>query len=252
MLKRGLSLAIVTLIISTLAFVSFGDSIKKAISDEELADSIKVEQPTSRMIQVDNLPISGTITTQGVAVTMSLIKLEGKQAIDSASTLNWPKAPANFLVGDFSSDKEKAILKKFEKAYAERVTAGIDYENAVAALEKAKKDKASATKIKDLGEVVDKASEVLKTALANFDDAAAEYSRITERVIFNGVAVGGKMPGFSKTVKDIEPGYYKLIFKRDDTDRIIKVQEFEVQMAGDLKNLEIPSVVKPTEGVKNK
>lgn len=250
MLKRGLSLAIVTLMVSTLAFASFGDTIKKAIGDDELADSIKVEQPTSKMIKVDNLPISGTIASQGVPVTMSLIKLEGKQAVDSAATLNWPKAPANYLVTDLSSDKEKAVLKKFEKAYADRVSAGIDYENALSALEKGKKDKLSAAKLKSLSEAVEKASGVLDEALAVYDDIAADYSKMTERAIFTDLAVGGKMPGFSKTVKDIEPGYYKLIFKREDTERIIKIQEFEVQMVDDLKTLEIPSVVKPSENLK--
>lgn len=250
MLKRGLSLAIVTLMVSTLAFASFGDTIKKAIGDDELADSIKVEQPTSKMIKVENLPISGTIASQGVPVTMSLIKLEGKQAIDSAATLNWPKAPANYLVGDLTSDKEKAIVKKFEKAYAERVSAGIDHENAVSALEKGKKDKLSSAKLKVLTDAAEKTADTLKEALAAYNDAAADYSKITEKAIFTDLAIGGKMPGFSKTVKDIEPGYYKLIFKREDTERIIKVQEFEVQMVDDLKTLEIPSVVKPSDNTK--
>ncbi len=242
MFKRGLSLAAIVMVASSLTMVSFGDSIKKAISDDEVADSIKVEQPTSKMIKVENLPISGTITSQGVPVVMTLIKMEGKLAVDSAQTLQWPKVPSSYLTKDFDSEKEKDIVNRFEKAYAERVKAGIDYENAKSDYEKGKKDKVSAAKLKDLKESLDKAENRLNASIDNYKDAANDFSYIMQTVIFSEVSIGGKLPGFSKTVKDIDPGYYKLIFKRTDNDHVIKVQEFEVQMAADLKNMLVPVV----------
>lgn len=242
MLKRGLSLAAVVVLASSLTMVSFGDSIKKTLSDDEIADSIKVEQPTSKMIMVENLPISGTITAQGVPVVMTLIKMEGKLAIDSAQTLQWPKVPSSYITKTFDSDKEKEVVSRFEKAYAERVKAGIDFENTKADYEKGKKDKVSSAKLKDLKEDLDKAENRLNTSIDNYKNAANDFSYIMQTVIFSEVSIGGKLPGFSKTVKAIDPGYYKLIFKRTDNDHVIKIQEFEVQMADDLKTMLVPVV----------
>ena len=43
-----------------------------------------------------------------------------------------------------------------------------------------------------------------------------------------------KLPGFTKSVKDIQPGYYKLTFTRKDTNRVVKTLDFEVVFASEI------------------
>lgn len=253
MLKRGLSLAIIMVMVSTLGFASFGDAVKKTVSDEELAEGIKIEQPAIKTVKSDNLTISGTVTTpQGINVTMSLMRLDGKKVIDSADSLMFPSVPKQLLEKDYDGDKEKAVVKKFAKAYEARVQAGIEYEKAYDAFEKARKDaKVSAAKVKELKEEAEKAWRSLAGTLEAYDEASADFSRLSTVTVFSDVTIGGKLPGFSKTEKDVEPGYYSLIFRRSDNDRVIKRLEFEVQSSGDLiRNLEIPSVIPTGDGSK--
>lgn len=245
MLKRGMSIALTTLLVGALTFVSFGDTIKKNMSDDEVADSIKIEQPTSKIIKADTLAISGTATS-GVGLSMTLVKLDGKPAIDSADTLKWPKVPSSLINKDFDTDREKNIVKKFEKAYSERVSAGINFETALANLEKGKKDKVSAAKMKDLKEALDKAEKNLNDALSAYYDAADSFSSIMKTTIFEDASVNNKLAAFSKTVKNMSPGFYQLSFKRTDLDRVVKVYYFEIQTTSDLKNQDMLPVI-PTD-----
>lgn len=242
MLKRGMSIALTTLLVGALTFVSFGDTIKKNMSDDEVADSIKIEQPTAKIIKADTLAISGTATS-GVGLSMTLVRLDGKPAIDSADTLKWPKVPSSLISNNFESEREKNIVKKFEKAYSERVSAGITFEAALASFEKGKKDKLSAAKLKDLKEALDKAEKNLNEALSAYYDAADSFSTIMKTTIFEDASVNNKLAAFSKTVKDMAPGFYQLSFKRTDLDRVVKVYYFEIQTTSDLKNQDMLPVI---------
>ena len=252
MLKRVMSSALVLVMISTLGFASFGDTVKKSISDDEIAEGIKIEQPAIKTVKSENLTISGTITTpQGINVNMTLQRLDGKELVDSAESLNSVTIPKFLLEEDFNNDKEKAIVKKFAKAYEERVKAGLEYEKVSDAYDKAKKENKSAAKIKELKEDLDKEYKNLRSALEEYQDASSNYIELTQETIFSEITVGGKLPGFSKTVKDIQPGYYNLVFKRSDNDRVVKTLEFEVQWSGNLiKGLEMPSMIQTNDGAK--
>lgn len=242
MLKRGMSIALTTLLVGALTFVSFGDTIKKNMSDDEVAESIKIEQPTAKIIKADTLAISGTATS-GVGLTMTLVRLDGKPAIDSAETLKWPKVPSSLISNNFEGEREKNIVKKFEKAYSERVSAGSNFEAANANFEKGKKDKVSAAKLKDLKEALDKAEKNLNEALSAYYEAAESFSGIMKTTIFEDASVNNKLVAFSRTVKGMAPGFYQLSFKRTDLDRVVKLYYFEIQTTSDLKNNDMPPVI---------
>lgn len=239
MLKRGFSMAFIVLAISILGFASFGTVVKKVYSDTEVADGITILKPEVKTVTsaaTDSLTISGTITTPtGINVEMTLVRLDGKAAVDSANDLTSLSAPKFLLEKDLNSDKEKATLKKFTSAYEERVKAGIEFEKAQNAYEKAVEEKKSTAKIKELKDALDKAGNALKTAKDAYKDASDDYIAMTTVTIFSDVAVGnGKLPGFTKSVKDIQPGYYKLTFTRKDTNKVVKTLDFEVVFASEL------------------
>lgn len=252
MLKRGFSMAFIMLVISILGFASFGTVVKKTVADGDLAEGINIEKPevkTVKSTKNDNLTISGTVTTpQGIDIEMSLIRLDGKELVDSAKELKSVSVPKFLLEKDFNSDREKTIVKKFSNAYEEYVKTQLEYEKSKDLLEKAKKDNKSAAKINDLKGDLDKAVENAEEALSNYQDASANYLEMTTVDIFTDVKIGtGKLPPFSKVVKDIQPGYYKLIFKRSDTNKVIKVREFEVQVPSDVSKYVLPSLIAPGE-----
>lgn len=229
MFKRGLSLAIIMVMVSTLGFASFGDAIKKSVSDEEIRDGIKIESPSAKTVKSDksdNLTISGTVTTpQGISVEMSLNRLDGKELIESAESLQSPSIPEYVSKADYGSEKEKNIVKKFESAYKERVNAGIAFEKARSAYEKAKKENKPAAKLNELKDDMDKASKVLSDARSEYSTASEAYSDMTTVYVFENEPVGKF--AINKTLK-AQPGYYNLIFRRTDNNRIVKVFEFEV------------------------
>lgn len=244
MLKRGFSMAFIIMLVGILGFASFGTVVKKAITDAEIAESINIEQPGVKAVKstlTDNLTISGTVTTPtGITVDMTLVRLDGKQAVESASDLTSLTAPKFLLEKDLNSEREKTILKKFTDTYEERVKAGLEYEKALKAYEKAVEEKKTAAKIKELKEDLDKAANVLKEVKDTYKEASNEYIDMTTVVIFSDYKIGnGKLPGFSKVVKDIQPGSYKLTFARSDTNKVVKTLEFEVILASELiKNIE--------------
>lgn len=239
MLKRGFSMAFIVLVIGILGFASFGTVVKKVYSDAEIGEGITIQKPEVKTVTsslADNLTISGTITTPaGINVDMTLVRLDGKQAVDSANDLTSLTAPKFLLEKDLNSEKEKTILKKFTNAYENRVTAGIEAEKAHNAYEKAVDEKKSVAKIKELKDAVDKAASNLKAAKEVYKDASSDYIEMTTVTIFSDVAVGNsKLFGFSKTVKDIQPGAYKLTFTRKDTNKVVKTLNFEVVLASEL------------------
>lgn len=239
MLKRGFSMAFIVLAISILGFASFGTVVKKVYSDAEIADSITITDPQVKEIidsAAESLSISGNITTPaGIKVDMTLVRLDGKPVVDSASGLTSLTAPKFLLEKDLNSDKEKTVLKKFTDAYEERVTAGIAFEKAQSAYEKAVEEKKSAAKLKELKEALDKAANNLKAAKEVYNSASEDYIAMTTVTIFSEVAVGsGKVPLISTSVKDIQAGYYKLIFTRKDTDKVVKTLNFEVVFKSEL------------------
>ncbi len=239
MLKRGFSMAFIVLAISILGFASFGTVVKKMYSDTEIGDGITIEQPGVKAVKstlADNLTISGTITTPtGINVDMTLVRLDGKQAVDTASGLTSLTAPKFLLEKDLNSEREKTILKKFTNAYEERVKAGLEYEKAQKAYDKAVEEKKAATKIKELKDALDKTMTSLKSAVDTYKEASDDYIDMTTVVVFSDVSIGNsKLPGFSKVVKDIQPGYYKLTFTRKDSNKVVKTLEFEVILASEL------------------
>lgn len=239
MLKKGFSMVFIILAISILGFASFGTVVKKVYSDADIADGITITKPEAKTVTstaAESLTISGTITTPvGINVDMTLVRLDGKPAVDSANDLTSLTAPKFLLEKDLNSEKEKAILKKFTNAYEERVKAGLEAEKAENAYEKAVDEKKPAAKIKELKDAVDKATSNLKAAKEVYKEASDDYIAMTTVTIFSDVAVGnGKLPGFTKSVKDIQPGYYKLTFTRKDTNKVVKTLDFEVVYTSEL------------------
>lgn len=239
MFKRGLSLAIVAVMVSTLGFASFGEAVKKQVSDEDIAAGIKIESPSMRTVtsdKSDNVTISGTVTTpQGISVTISLSRMDGKELIDSANKLKWPSIPEVITKKEYDSERERNVVKKLEKTYEERVKADLAYEKAKDAYEKAKKDNKATAKLSELKEDLDKALKALSEAYGEYQNAADAYLDMTTVYIFEDEGVG-KFSAINRTFK-AQSGFYKLIFKRSDNNRVVKVLDFEVQSTEGLKNI---------------
>lgn len=236
MFKRCLSLSIVVMLVSALGFSSFADTVKKSVSDNEIADAINIVQPASKVVILEDsttlttLTISGTAATfQGLTLSMSLDRLDAKALIDSVDSLQFSSIPKSLLETDTKNIKENAIVKKFAKAYAERIKAGFDFDKTSNALDNAKKDsKLAPAKLKGLKEDVDKASKNLKDAIEDYQSAASDYSDINQVSIFSDVTIERKFAGFEKNIKNVPTGYYNLTFKRSDNNHIVKTVVFEV------------------------
>ncbi len=224
MFKRGLSLAIVAVMVSTLGFASFGDVVKKQVSDEDIKNAIKIESPSAIAVtseKSDNVTISGTVTTpQGISVTISLSRLDGKELIESANAMKLSSIPDVITKKDYESDRERNIVKKLEKAYDVRKTAYSAFNKAQEAYDKSKKD----VKVK---EELEKAKKNWDEADKDYREAASSYLNMTTVYIFEDENISGKFSAFNRSFKG-QSGFYKLIFKRLDTSSVVKEYEFQV------------------------
>lgn len=222
MLKRGLSLAIVAVMVSTLGFASFGDAVKK-VSDDDIANAIKIQSPSAIAVlseKSDNVTISGTVTTpQGISVTISLDRLDGKELIENTDAMNLPSIPEVITKKDFDSEKERNIVKKLDRTYDSRKAAYTALNKAQDAYEKTKNAKTK--------EDLEKAKKNLEEADSDYQAAANAYLNMTTVSIFEDENISAKFAAFDRSFK-AQAGYYKLIFKRSDSGRIVKVYEFKV------------------------
>lgn len=222
MFKRGLSLAIVAVMVSTLGFASFGDAVKK-VSDDDIANAIIIKSPSAIAVlseKSDNVTISGTVTTpQGISVTISLDRLDGKELIENADAMDLPSIPDVITKKDFNSERERTIVKKLEKTYDVR-------KSAYSALNKAQDayDKAKNAKTK---EELEKAKKNWEEANDEYQSAASSYLSMTTVSIFEDENISTKVAWFDRSFK-AQSGYYKLVFKRSDNNRVVKVYEFKV------------------------
>lgn len=234
MFKRGLSLAVVTMLTVVMTFASFGGEIKKNLNEQ----SVEIIEPKQSVVLRDNLTISVRATVAG-DITMTLYRLDGKDLIMSVDNLK-TLTPVMVFGKDYTKENDRAV-KEFVAAYEKKVKAGIELNKLESKFAKVDTSKKLSDEDKRLKAQLDKVRNAFNDASDDYDLKAASFLKLTEVEIFTeSFDMTNKLPIIKKTLDNIKPGTYKLVVRSEENKKIVDSLEFTVrsenEMIEEIKN----------------
>lgn len=209
-------------------------------TDRELAGSIEILEPkygiSKEVFIRDNLFMSMRLL-KDMDVSMSIVRWDGYDIVSSLEKLKPVRLADNFANEYRTSVYRSQIVDAFITAYEKRIRLEFELIRSQEEL-KMKTGFVTAAEMAVLEERRNKASMDLSAAMMEYDAAAYKFRRIAQVTVYSWQDVKvGAISTFRVTLEKPAVGTYLIYFKRNDVNRIIKVERIQVRAMDSAQDL---------------
>ncbi|SCZ76589.1 hypothetical protein [Acidaminobacter hydrogenoformans] len=211
-----------------------------AETDRELAGSIEILEPkygiSKEVFIRDNLFMSVRLL-KDMDVSMSIVRWDGYDIVNNLERLKPVRLADNFANEYRTSGYRSQIIDAYITAYEKRIRLEFELTRSQEEL-KMKTGFVTAAEMAALEERRNKASRELSAAMIEYDAAAYQFRRIAQVSVYSWHDVKvGAIPTFRVTLEKPAVGTYLIYFRRNDVNRIIKVERIQVRAMDSAQDL---------------
>lgn len=238
MIKRVLPLFIVVIMLLTTFTGAPGYAM--AYTDREVSESIEIIEPkfgsSNEVFIRDNLFMSIRLL-KDLDVSMSIVRWDGYDIVRNLERLRPVKLSDNFASEYRLNFVNSEIIDAFVIAYEKRIRAEFDLDRILEEI-KLNTGFLSYSGMNHLEERRLKASRELNAIMIDYDAAAYQFRKIAQITIYNAQDIKvGVIPTYKVTLEKPAIGTYLINFKRNDINRVVKVERIHVRALDSAQDL---------------